>query len=222
MEFALDDNKIDTRNINENLWLHRAAQSLTEVFRLSLSKELDIDFSELVTGYRIRRSTVQQKTFVDIYVYDSLSGGAGYSVKIESEIKNLFKNMKELLSSCDCASACDRCLKHYLNQHAHGKLDRFYALNLLNWGISGKIDGEISFDTQCKYFDSVKNILNEDGYTLSVEDEKFYISKCGITYEVIVYPSMQAEPCGDGKIFICDSFFKYAKPYVLDKIRKYF
>lgn len=147
LEIELDNTKIDTRNENKNLWLPRAAQSFAEAFRLAASQELDVDFNELVTGYRIRR-TDSEKTFVDIYIYDNLSSGAGYSVKISEEIENLLKQTKKILTSCTCESACKNCLKHYRNQFVHGRLDRFYGLNLLEWGMSGKLEDKLSFDTQ--------------------------------------------------------------------------
>ena len=65
MEFALDETKIVTER-NNNLWLNRAAQSLAEAIRLVASKELDVEFTELVTGYRLRNNT--SGTFVDVYL----------------------------------------------------------------------------------------------------------------------------------------------------------
>lgn len=218
LEFTLDNKKIDTRSSNENLWLPRAAQSLAEVFRLVACKELDIDFSELVTGYRIRRANNEHKTFVDIYIYDSLSSGAGYSIKIKSEMENLFTQMKNLMTSCDCETACDKCLKHYRNQFIHGKLDRFYGLDLLEWGISGKISKDIPLNIQRKHIESIKNILFKDNYNLKIEDDEIFLIKDNKIYKLKVYPAMWREPKAKNKIFICESYFKYAKPYALDKI----
>lgn len=218
LEFTLDNKKIDTRSSNENLWLPRAAQSLAEAFRLVACKELDIDFSELVTGYRIRRANNEHKTFVDIYIYDSLSSGAGYSIKIESEIENLFMQMKDRMTSCDCETACDKCLKHYRNQFIHGKLDRFYGLDLLEWGISGKISKDIPLNIQRKHIESIKNILFKDNYNLKIEDDEIFLIKDNKIYKLKVYPAMWREPKAKNKIFICESYFKYAKPYALDKI----
>lgn len=62
------------------LWLNRAAQSLAEALRLVASKKLDVEFSELVTGYHLR--TGSEASYVDIYLYDSLSSGAGYAVSV--------------------------------------------------------------------------------------------------------------------------------------------
>lgn len=85
LEFALDDSKINTER-KENLWLDRAAQSLAEGLRLVVSKELDIEFTELVTGYRLRNNP--EGSFVDVYLYDNLSSGAGYAVSVAQNIIN--------------------------------------------------------------------------------------------------------------------------------------
>ena len=94
LEFALDDKLIDTHR-KDNPWLSRAAQSLAEGLRLAASKYLDVEFDELVTGYRLRNNP--EGTFVDIYLYDSLSSGAGYAVSAAEEIGALIQCLEELL-----------------------------------------------------------------------------------------------------------------------------
>ena len=94
LEFAIDDKIIDARR-TDNPWLSRAAQSLAEALRLVASKKLDVEFTELVTGYRLR--TGSEASYVDIYLYDSLSSGAGYAVSVADAIAELLVDMKELL-----------------------------------------------------------------------------------------------------------------------------
>lgn len=54
LEFALNSGDIHTEQENR-LWLDRAAQSLAEALRLTASKELDVEITELATGYRFRK-----------------------------------------------------------------------------------------------------------------------------------------------------------------------
>ena len=68
LEFTLDRQLIDV-NPKRNSWLNRAGQSLAEALRLAACQELDIEFTELVTGYRVRQSRAGD--FVDIYLYDT-------------------------------------------------------------------------------------------------------------------------------------------------------
>ena len=55
LEFSLDEKKLNIRSPKENLWLGRVAQSIAEAFRFVTSKELDVDFSELITEWRFKR-----------------------------------------------------------------------------------------------------------------------------------------------------------------------
>ena len=84
----------------------------------------------------------------------------------------------------------------------HGRLDRHYGLQLLEWGLDGKIADDISPDEQKKYIGALKNILSEDDYR-----------------RVAIYPAMRSAPKDGDKIFIPDSYFKYALPYALDKLK---
>lgn len=130
-----------------NHWLTRAATSLTEALRLAAVDILDIDFSELYAGYR-KRFPQGKEVFVDIYLFDSLASGAGYSAELASPpvISELFAKAKEILNNCDCESACFKCLKHYGNKHVHSLLDRRAALSLLDYVSLGKVEEELSID----------------------------------------------------------------------------
>lgn len=215
LEFTIDDRIIDTRR-NDNPWLSRAAQSLAEALRLVASKRLDVEFTELVTGYRLR--TGFEASYVDIYLYDSLSSGAGYAVSVADAIAELLTDMKELLSSCDCGSACSKCLKHYRNQYVHGMLDRFAALQLLEWGIAERKALPIKTELQIKMIMPLANILKQSGCEITANDEIIATGR-EKTKKVVVYPAMWIEPSATGTIFVSDAYIKYAKPYAVQKIR---
>ena len=127
----------------------RAALSLAEALRLAVSKELDIEFSELIAGYRIREN--EGGKYIDIFLYDALSSGAGYSVSLADNIETLLQKTEEILA-CDCDTACHKCLKHYGNQQVHGSLDRAAAMELLQWGRKGQIASDISINKQISLF----------------------------------------------------------------------
>lgn len=215
LEFALDGSRINTSRI-DNPWLPRAAQSLAEALRLAASKELDVEFTELVTGYRLRQN--EQGTFVDIYLYDSLSSGAGYSSTIAQSIDTVLEKVKELLLDCDCDSACHKCLMHYRNQNVHGLLNRFAALDMLNWGIDGKLPEAYSIEKQTELFSTLTNILERENYNVEKSSNGIMINKDGACKRIIVYPSMLREPDDSENIYISDGLLKYAKPIALKKI----
>ena len=214
LEFKIDDKIIDARR-NDNPWLSRAAQSLAEALRLVASKKLDVEFTELVTGYRLR--TGNEASYVDIYLYDSLSSGAGYAVSVADTIADLLTDIQALLSSCDCRSACSKCLKHYRNQYVHGLLDRFAALQLLEWGINGTKAPPIKPEAQIELISPLANILKQSGCEITTNGD---ITATGRkhTKKVVIYPAMWVEPHADNTIFVSDAYIKYAKPYAVQKI----
>ena len=214
LEFTIDDTVIDARR-NDNPWLNRAAQSLAEALRLVASKKLDIEFTELVTGYRLR--TGAEASYIDIYLYDSLSSGAGYAVSVADAISELLTDMKELLSSCDCNSACSKCLKHYRNQYVHGVLDRFAALQLLEWGLDGINASPIKPEVQIKMFTPLVNILKQSGCNVTIESDIIAIGRKS-SKKIVIYPAMWVEPHAANTIFVSDAYIKYAKPYAVQKI----
>lgn len=214
LEFRLDEGLINTDK--KNLWLERAAQSLSEALRLVASHTLDIEFIELVTGYRLRKN--QSGFFVDLYMYDSLSSGAGYAVSLSENAEELLQKTEILLSGCTCDSACHKCLKHYRNQYIHGELDRFAARDLLKWGVDGKTAESLPIDAQRKLMKPLTSILEVKGYQLTVSGNRMTIQKETSQKELVVYPAMRSEPHKTGTIFVSDAFLKYAKPYAVQQI----
>lgn len=209
LEFALNSDQLNVKK-EDNLWLPRAAQSLAEGLRLSASTELDIEFSELVTGYRFRKNA--KGVFADVYLYDNLSSGAGYSIAVSENINLLLEKTKELLTNCNCDSACSHCLKHYRNRFVHGILNRHAALDLLKWAQTGERTEELSFDKQVKLIEPLKDIIENSGFGFEIASDRMYISKNGHKKQVIVYPAMWAEPKKNDTIFINEYLLKYAKP----------
>ena len=215
LEIKLDDRRIDTGRKN-NPWLSRAAQSMAEALRIVASKELDIEFTELVTGYRLRQN--EDGSFIDLYLYDSLSSGAGYAVSIESEIGSLLKKTSTYLENCTCASACHNCLKHYRNQYVHGMLDRFAALQLLRWGTDNTIAPPLPMKEQITLVAPLKGILAESGCQVSLLSTGTTVKRGRTLKKLEVYPAMWTRPSGVETIFVSDMLIKYAKPYAVAKI----
>lgn len=215
LEIELDDKKIDTRK-NDNPWLIRAAQSLAEALRLAASKELDIEFTELVTGYRLRKNP--KGSFVDVYLYDSLSSGAGYAVSVANEIEALLNQVEELLVSCDCEGACHKCLNHYRNQHLQGRLDRFSALELLHWSKGGMVAEAFDLQIQQNKLMPLKGILTASGCKIDIVNESIVASKKGKEKKIVIYPAMWVEPHEKETVFVSDALIKYSKPYAVQKI----
>lgn len=213
LEFSLEDLATSEAGM---FWLKRAAQSLAEALRLAASQELDIEFTELVAGSRFR--THEGKRYLDIYLYDDLSSGAGYAVGLSSELKSLLKKAEEILSDCSCKSACSHCLKHYRNQFIHGMLDRFAALELLQWGRSNTCPSSIPLEEQNKLLSPFRDILSRIGIELSLTHEGIFLTADQHRCKVTVYPAILPQPQAANTLFLSDVFLKYAQPYILEAI----
>ena len=216
LEFTLDNSQINAQS--DNPWLNRAALSLSEALRLTASKELDIEFTELVSGYRLRNNNVA--SYIDVYLYDSLSSGAGYAVSIAPIIEDLLKNTEDLLAHCkaNCDSACNMCLKHYNNQHVQGLLDRFAALDLLKWGKTGIRSEPLPPETKKNLILPLQHIFSQYGCELTAKSGTFRIKRGNNIKEIYIYPAMWAIPTSTDRIYISDAYLKYAKPYAVKKI----
>lgn len=215
LEFALDRRQIDV-NMQRNPWLSRAGQSLAEALRLAACQELDIEFTELVTGYRVRQN--RNGDFIDIYLYDSLSSGAGYAVSIEQSIQKLLEKTRELLTSCDCDSACHKCLKHHRNQFIHSILDRKAALDLLDWGRTGQRAAAIPDMKQQYLLRSLEQILRLSGINMRREGNEVVVEGRYGKKKLVVYPAMWSKPYAEDTIFVSDIHLRFAKPYAVKTI----
>lgn len=215
LEIKLDPEQLNVER-EDNPWLPRAAQSFAEALRLAASKELDVEFTELVTGYRFRRT--YYGAYVDIYLYDNLSSGAGYAVTVAEDIVNLLGKVKETLTDCKCDSACHNCLKHYRNQHIHGLLDRHAALELYNWAVDGTIKPSLPFGVQINKLMSLQHILEVDEYNIRTNKNNIVVEHWGREAKLVVYPSMWAEPKEKDTIYISEAYLDYAKPLALKRI----
>lgn len=214
LEISIDDNLIDL-DIQNNPWVNRAALSIAEAFRLAVSYELDIEFGELQSGYRIRKN--YGGSYIDIYMYDNLSSGAGYSVSVSNDIKSIISRVRAILSNCNCANACYNCLKHYNNQFLHGSLDRFAALDLLNWAIDSELPDQISQAEQERLLVPLKDILAYSGFTLSTNSNEL-ISINNVVRPIRVYPAICKHKHRTEIVSISDTMLKYAKPYAINSI----
>ena len=215
LEFQLDRNRVNV-NIQKDSWLNRAGQSLAEALRLAACQELDIEFTELVTGYRMRQN--QNGDFVDIYLYDSLSSGAGYAVSMATQIENLLNRTRNLLENCTCENACHNCLKHYRNQYVHGMLDRKAALNLLDWGEDGKLPKPLTNVEQKAILLPLSKILQQSGINVIFNNGKITVRSRRCSKELVVYPAIWAAPHKAETIFLRDAQIKYAKPVAIKTI----
>ena len=88
-----------------------ALQSLSEALVIAIGRVLDIDSREINAGYRFVK--IGKDYWADIFVYDTLSGGAGYASMAGGVFSDVFAAVELLLDQCDCSSSCNDSVQRY-------------------------------------------------------------------------------------------------------------
>nr|WP_290441080.1 DEAD/DEAH box helicase [Clostridium algidicarnis] len=228
LELKIQGDKINIEQNSLNLWVIPALTTFSEVLALASSKELDVEFSDLKSGYRIRNS--ENCIYADVYLYDSLSSGAGYSSRVGHLIENVFDRMKAILGPCTCDSSCPKCIRHFWNQPVHEMLDRKAGLQLLELVRDGVIVTELSKSDQKVKLDIIDTIIklhdgNECGVVENHRDSDFSVNINGIIKPIKIYPAMCAVSSiknKDSAILVPDRLFKVAIPNAWKIIREAF
>lgn len=76
---------------------------------------------------------------VEIYLYDTLPGGAGFSHIAGTHGADLLQAALDRLSNCPegCDASCYRCLRRFTNRFEHDRLDRHVGAALLRYLLHG-------------------------------------------------------------------------------------
>lgn len=217
LELEIDPYRVNTRHDGENPWLDRAARSLAEAMRLQASTLLDIEFTELNAGYRLRYTS--DWVYVDVYLYDNLSSGAGYSSELKNRIDLLLEMLEIFLDDCACENACQNCLKHYRNPAYHATLDRHAALNLLRWAKEEWINPSISMEKQRQMIMPLANVLSDYGIEVVCQNDELHLVTAKNTRILCIYPTMWDRPKQAKVTFVSEFEVKYARAYAVEMIR---
>ncbi len=221
-EITLDSKKINTRM--DDLWINSASMTLAEGIVLAAGRLLDIEFNEIRSGFRLRHS--DNCVHVDIFLFDSLSSGAGYSSELANKSKELLEYTLELLKSCDCDESCHKCLNHFWNQRIQNKLDRKLAIELLEWGQFNTIARKYDIEEQEKLFEPLKHLLELDNdYKVEVIKNVITIKKDALSKQVYIHPVMwNVDDLGNDVILISDKMIAKALPksynYLINELKE--
>jgi len=134
LDIAYDTQKlVGSGGERERAILSAAITTLLEALRKAVALELDIDYSEISGGWMFRRRPVSELSHIEMFFYDNLASGAGYSSLIGGMLHKVLPRAREILSSCVCAKTCKNCLDNFYNQRYHTLFDRFLGLQLLDY-----------------------------------------------------------------------------------------
>jgi ATP-dependent helicase YprA (DUF1998 family) len=113
---------------------HIALRSVCEALARAACDLLQIEIGEVLAEYR--PALTPQGALgheVEIFVYDTLAGGAGFAPQLAERADELFNAADRLLSNCPeaCGASCYRCLRSFRNKLDHKHLDRIVGAQLL-------------------------------------------------------------------------------------------
>ncbi|MFA9423137.1 MAG: DEAD/DEAH box helicase [Sedimentibacter sp.] len=221
LELKLDECKLDLKT-SFSVWIIPALTTFTEALALAASRELDVEFSDMKSGFRIRN--VGNNIYADVFLYDSLSSGAGYAGRVSKLIDPILSKMNEIFEGCNCSASCPNCLQHFWNQRHKSNLDRFLGSDFLEFIRYGKLRILVKKEEQEKYFNQIIRIAEMQRYynIICKKNNKFYLKTRNGEKEIIIYPAMCNLQVIDNKDKIClsDRMCRYALSEIWQKIRQ--
>ena len=117
-----------------------ALRTISEAFVKAACSKLELEFNELQAEYRPALTKAGRKgREAEIYLYDTLPGGAGFAQQVEKLGITVFEDALQILEVCpeNCDRSCYRCLRSYRNKYEHDLLDRHLGASLLRYFIHG-------------------------------------------------------------------------------------
>lgn len=219
LTFNLPRDQIESQALDANAWLKRAAATTAEAMRKAATIMLDVEFDEVQAGFRIRPD--ETSVHVDVYLYDSLSSGAGYCAQAGERTEELLENTLSLLQGCSCDHACYECLKHYRNQRIHHELDRHAAVELIEYGRAQKIPNILSVEQTYSLIKPLTYLLSGYGIDVVNTVSGVFLSHGQTSKKCIVFPAMmkhKSEWDSPSSLSVSKESLVDAKPFAVKQI----
>lgn len=119
-----------------------ALRTVSEALAKAASQLLEIEPGELMAEYRPSLTPEGRDGLkAEIFLYDTLPGGAGFASQLVDRGAELFQRALKLVETCpeNCDASCYRCLRSFKNKFEHRLLDRHVAAELLEFLITGTL-----------------------------------------------------------------------------------
>jgi ATP-dependent helicase YprA (DUF1998 family) len=119
-----------------------ALRTVSEAIAKAASQMLEIEPGELMAEYRPSLTPEGRDGLkAEIFLYDTLAGGAGFSSQLVGRGTELLQRALQLMNACpeDCDASCYRCLRSFKNKFEHILLDRHVGAELLKYLLTGQL-----------------------------------------------------------------------------------
>ena len=137
-----------------------ALRTVSEALATAACRLLEIEPGELMAEFRPALTTGGKIGLeAEIFLYDTLPGGAGFSSQLANHGATLFERALVLMEDCpeSCDSSCYRCLRNFKNKFEHTLLDRHVGSQLLRYLLYG---GKFEFN-QARLDSSTKLLFHD-------------------------------------------------------------
>ena len=176
MRFDINDPmRLMPGRLGTTIALRTASEALSKAGSLVLDQakgEIQADFRPAITELG------QDGRQVEIYLYDTLDGGAGFTRELESKGLEVFNRALEILEECpgNCDGSCYECLRSFANRFEHGSLDRFIGASFLRYALYGETnETEQALNRREKIIDILaEDLLRQGRDDYSVERNVLY------------------------------------------------
>ncbi|MBE7157889.1 MAG: DUF1998 domain-containing protein, partial [Rhodospirillales bacterium] len=121
---------------------HTVLRTVSEALARAVTEVLQIEPGEVMAEYRPALTPAgTQGLEAEIFLYDTLPGGAGFSKEAAGKGLALFKEALLLMRGCKghCDSSCYRCLRSFRNRIDHGALDRHVGAAFVEYLLTGEV-----------------------------------------------------------------------------------
>jgi ATP-dependent helicase YprA (DUF1998 family) len=119
-----------------------ALRTVCEALAKAACTCLNLEPGELMAEYRPALTPAGRDGLeVEIFLYDTLPGGAGFARQVAERGRQVFEEALRLLENCpyDCDRSCYRCLRSFKNKFEHELLDRSIGASLLGYALTGRL-----------------------------------------------------------------------------------
>ncbi|WGW13229.1 DUF1998 domain-containing protein [Saxibacter everestensis] len=119
-----------------------ALRTVAEALTIAATARLEVEANELQAEFRPALTPWGgHGREAEIYLYDTLAGGAGFTQQVSELGREIFDLALERLETCpaDCEESCYRCLRSFRNRFEHTHLDRHVGASLLRYLLYGTL-----------------------------------------------------------------------------------
>ena len=117
-----------------------AMRTVCEAIAKATCIELELEDGEVQSDFRSALSEGGQSGIeVEVYLYDTLPGGAGFARRAGDRLPRILERASEVLAACSCDASCYNCLRSFKNKMEHDRLDRHIGRDLLEYLLRGTL-----------------------------------------------------------------------------------